>query len=500
MNTIRKVAKLMEEEKYTEIAEIIIDLPESEKTDEIMHLLADAYTKLGEYDLSLEVLNDLSEQYKKNSGYKWLFSVATALFNCGRPEAGAYAEACLGFNPPEEVISECERILEDVTRMVSYPAIYSENEFEKLVGHIEKYYGKIISVFQDSFSPEMHVDVAVIPPHDDKNYFTFVTVGMGAYLMNVSQDTDNSGRAELLICLPDYWKTDSKETKWFWPVKLLKTLARLPAENNSWIGWGDSAEDSEPFSEDTALCGSILVDPQKVDDEAVCCELDGGQKVNFYQVIPLYHNEIQFKKKYGATELLKRMKYVSFVVKTDRHDCCAEIDENGIDMDMPMDLGTIFEDRIEEEGLPLDPINAYNHIAIYMRWCIEHNMMCDRFMRKYGDVVEAVKNKDESFDFREFIRDELDGELRYSYFNSEGVKFAKYYYSAYNGGHCSPFYPRDVYNYADEFFVGQEWAEDIYKDRFLFIPYDERYYKGMCKYLDKTYENMKTEEKDAESD
>ena len=31
-------------------------------------------------------------------------------------------------------------------------------------------------------------------------------------------------------------------------------------------------------------------------------------------------------------------------------------------------------ESIEEKGLPVDPINAYNLFAIYLRWCIEHDL------------------------------------------------------------------------------------------------------------------------------
>ena len=38
-------------------------------------------------------------------------------------------------------------------------------------------------------------------------------------------------RAELAIALPADWKLDQesmKDEKWYWPIRLLKSLARLP--------------------------------------------------------------------------------------------------------------------------------------------------------------------------------------------------------------------------------------------------------------------------------
>ena len=46
---------------------------------------------------------------------------------------------------------------------------------------------------------------------------------------------------------------------------------------------------------------------------------------------------------------------------------------------------------IEEKELPIDPINAYNHMAIYLRWCMEHDLMGEDFLKEYGEVVKQVK-------------------------------------------------------------------------------------------------------------
>ena len=32
-------------------------------------------------------------------------------------------------------------------------------------------------------------------------------------------------------------------------------------------------------------------------------------------------------------------------------------------------------ESIQEKGLPVNEINAYNHMAIYLRWCIGHDLM-----------------------------------------------------------------------------------------------------------------------------
>lgn len=55
-----------------------------------------------------------------------------------------------------------------------------------------------------------------------------------------------------------------------------------------------------------------------MEEEAEVCVLPNGENVNFYQLIPLYREEIQYKLKHGADVLLDKMSELSFVVRVDR--------------------------------------------------------------------------------------------------------------------------------------------------------------------------------------
>ena len=60
----------------------------------------------------------------------------------------------------------------------------------------------------------------------------------------------------------------------------------------------------------------------------------------------------------------------------------------------------------KRQELPIDPINAYNHMAIYLRWCMEHDLMGEDFLKEYSEVAKQVKADPANVDLREFIRDE----------------------------------------------------------------------------------------------
>ena len=143
---------------------------------------------------------------------------------------------------------------------------------------------------------------------------------------------------------------------------------------------------------------------------------------------------------------------------------------------------------IEEKALPVDEINAYNHMAIYLRWCMEHDLMDKKFLVEYGEVVEKVKADPDSVGLREFIRDELDGQLVVPLFNKIGRAFASYYY----GEPDSPYFPSDIDNYAISV-IGQErnYSEEIQDEAYLFIPFDEDYYQAMAEVIGERFENWK---------
>ena len=219
------------------------------------------------------------------------------------------------------------------SRKNSEPEVYSEDEMSAIEQHIKNTFGEFENVFHELVSPDIHVDICVVPPSERRNYYTLVTMGMGAHRMNVPKELAEYKleRAELAIALPPDWKLDKdsmQEQRWYWPVGLLKVLARLPISNDTWLGFGHTMEKQSPFAEDTELCAAILTGPQDMDLDTCgeVCILPGGEEVNFYQVLPLYREEMEYKLEHDADALLERLAAVSFVVCPDRPSCLEEKD------------------------------------------------------------------------------------------------------------------------------------------------------------------------------
>ena len=383
----------------------------------------------------------------------------------------------------------------------SNPEVYTEEEMEAVEGHIQQYFGKVENVFHELVSPDIHVDICIVPPAEERDYYTLVTMGMGAHRMNVPEELAEYKleRAELAIALPADWKLDQesmKDEKWYWPIRLLKSLARLPINCDSWLGHGHTVENREAFADNTKLCTATLIGPQDTEDGSEVCTLPGGEEVNFYQVIPLYEDELDYKLEHDVDDLLNKMRGISFVVNPTRQNAITRGTLSNDDFDGEMDDASYHLESIEEKELPIDPINAYNHMAIYLRWCMEHDLMGEDFLKEYSEVAKQVKADPASVDLREFIRDELDDCLFSVLFNQQGRAFAGYYY----GEGDSPYYPADVDDNALRFFGPERYRSDEFQDEaYLFIPFDEDYYQAMAKVIEERFENWQGQDFDEDT-
>ena len=120
---------------------------------------------------------------------------------------------------------------------------YTQEEMEAVEEHIAAHFGPVENVFHELVSPDIHVDICVVEPSAERDYYTLVTMGMGARRMKVPEELAeyHLERAELAIALPPDWRLDAeslKDERWYWPIGLLKVLARLPIDQRHLAGLG----------------------------------------------------------------------------------------------------------------------------------------------------------------------------------------------------------------------------------------------------------------------
>jgi len=193
--------------------------------------------------------------------------------------------------------------------------LYSEKEMNIVGKHIEKRFGRYRNVLHELVSPDIHCDIVVIEPRRRHPYYTLVTMGAGAYPMNVPDAVEGSEwlhRAEFIINLPPYWKlgeADWQDEYWYWPIRALKAMARYSIENDTWLGHGHSmsgGEEVETFAPKVPFSAWMLTWAFGFGTKAAWCKLRKGEQVNFYQLHPLYAAELDYKRENGTDALIDR--------------------------------------------------------------------------------------------------------------------------------------------------------------------------------------------------
>lgn len=357
---------------------------------------------------------------------------------------------------------------------------YTTAQKQELFAHMTRWFGICKSiVYQKDISPLLAIDICIIPPSPEYNWYTLMTMGIGARDMQIPDalSGENLERAELLLCLPPDCVPERDAT---WAIALLRKLGQKAFFRRTWLGWGQSNDHEAPFTLDTKQCASLLLSAGAYPEEAGVCVLSDHTEINFYQVILLYPEELSFQQNRTTDALLERMTgIVGHVTDLHRRNVCADGEV--------MDWEGWHVSSIHEKSLPLDEITAYSHMAVYLRWCIEQDLMCPQFALDFPEAVTAVKTGDKHFDLRVLIRDELFGRLLRSLFNETGIAFATYYYDHDHDGDM-PCYPSDVDDYALQYFGEEQYASAAFQDEaYLFLPYDETDYQGLKQYIDFYY-------------
>lgn len=145
--------------------------------------------------------------------------------------------------------------------------------------------------------------------------------------------------------------------------------------------------------------------------------------------------------------------------------------------------------KIYDEELPLDKLAGYNHLAVYLRWCIEHHLMSQSVLKYFSSLPALVYQK--KVDLREVLDKSpiFNGQLCSQHFNDLGREFTESFY-LFNK-HSTDFYPTCVDDYTEKVMGTERYNCKEYKDEaYLFMEYDEEYYQGLSKYIDKKWQEF----------
>jgi hypothetical protein len=180
----------------------------------------------------------------------------------------------------------------------------------QISAHVERHLGPVAWVYHEILSDLVHIDVHVVKPTPEQPYVRLVTSGMSDLPMTTPASTEVPRFAELMLTLPPDWRVDAesfKDEAWYWPVRLLKTLARLPHQYDTWLGWGHTiphGDPATPFADNVRFAGAIVLPSMTAPKAFETLDIDEGKRITFYAVWPLFPGEMDFKLKKGTNDLI----------------------------------------------------------------------------------------------------------------------------------------------------------------------------------------------------
>ncbi|WP_446214993.1 suppressor of fused domain protein [Micromonospora sp. IBHARD004] len=182
---------------------------------------------------------------------------------------------------------------------------------EAIERHIEHHFGPIAFVWHELASDLVHVDVHVVAPTPARPFHTLVTSGMSDLPMAVPPAAGVSPYAELMLCLPPDWPLTAeafRDDSAYWPIRLLKTVARLPHEYHTWIGeWHSvpNGDPAEPYAPDTPFVGVAVTPMLRCAPDARVVTTGAGKEISLLALVPLHPAEVRLKLAEGTDALLE---------------------------------------------------------------------------------------------------------------------------------------------------------------------------------------------------
>ena len=176
-----------------------------------------------------------------------------------------------------------------------------------VIAHFSEYFGAPV----ESIDTGGNVQIHIISPSPEKNYYTLFTSGMSETPMAMPPGLEGYEYAELMLHLPADWVFNPKERSTYWPVEWLKDLAYMPADESAWLFYGHTipnGDAAEPFAGNTGFGCFIVGTTNLLKDEEsrdAFSMLDiGGDKVVYcFTLFPIYKPEMEYKLQNTAQDL-----------------------------------------------------------------------------------------------------------------------------------------------------------------------------------------------------
>ncbi|PQJ78554.1 suppressor of fused domain protein [Polaribacter porphyrae] len=197
--------------------------------------------------------------------------------------------------------------------------------------HLDRFFDKKedIVVLDEIESKTIHRDIYIIKANQERPFHILLSCGMSALPMEIPDDIESSEFCEVMMLLPKDWNIEYEsfsDEKNYWPFRLMKELMILPHPNETWLGYGHTYtyEDSEEYTEGLGFNSVILLSSMELSSEFTEIKLNNNKVIDIYTLIPLYKEELRYKKENGTTKLLEKFDdfNIEEIIKVGRKNVC----------------------------------------------------------------------------------------------------------------------------------------------------------------------------------
>lgn len=147
--------------------------------------------------------------------------------------------------------------------------------------------------------------------------------------------------------------------------------------------------------------------------------------------------------------------------------------------------------KIERNDFDLDILQGYNHIAIFFRYSYEKGWISEELLNVVPDIKDYIENNK---DIRNIFHTNIyfDRSLKLGFFKKEVQSFIDKFYNYDNKNN----YPSEIDKYALKVFGKEKYNCPEFNDEaYLFLDYDENYYKELSKVIEREYKKFNKENK-----
>ena len=168
--------------------------------------------------------------------------------------------------------------------------------FEERESHYTKFLGPLTDPVLHSTDLKVpHIDVYQFRPTESRPFWTLITGGMSNYRQPGAPD-GIAPRAEILLYA-------SQPENWMFSV--LKGLAEMPFDNNTYLHWGHTVPNGMPMTARPSLLTNFFFLPAYLEPVSFLELTIAGDSVEILWMVPITDAELEYKLTHDTSACLR---------------------------------------------------------------------------------------------------------------------------------------------------------------------------------------------------